>query len=60
MDSTNCEQKTVFSIHSWESVKAEGCLHTLFSAMSCKGLEPLQILVSAGVLQAIPLIYEGL
>lgn len=38
-DSTNCRQKTAFSIHGWESADAEGLLYTLFCVILYKGLE---------------------
>ena len=45
--STNRRSKTVFLIHSWESVDVEGWLYALFHVILYHGLEHLWILVSA-------------
>lgn len=55
MDSANNRLKTLFSIHGWESVEAEGQMYALFYVILHKGLEHPQILLSVGVfLEKIP------
>ena len=58
-DSTNCRLKTVFLNCGWESTEVEGCLYALFSATLHTGLEHLQILLSADVLEPMPRGYWG-
>lgn len=57
--STNHGIKTVFSIHDWESVDAEGGVDALFYVILCKEVEPLRMLLSEGSLEPNPLGYGG-
>lgn len=55
MKSANCKSKTVYSIHSWDSVDAEGQLYALFEVILYKGPDHPQIWVSAVVLDPTPI-----
>lgn len=50
---------SVFSVCCWESVDVESQLYAFFYKHFSKGLVHLQILLSVGVLEPIPYVYQG-